>query len=432
MSRVIWLVLVGLTLVILAMSVPARYEQLTTLSFGANRAVQQLTIGEFALLKRFGIDVSLYATLVVAVEVVVQVIFILLGIMMFARESRNWVAMYVALGLITYAAYAVPTLDALLGESPAAAIASRFIQSVGLMCALTFFFVFPDGRMIPRWTIPVSVLWLVMTWTAFFFPGVPWYFLEPWNISTPVFFFLMAWWSTGLIAQLIRLRQTSNPTQRQQAKWVVYSVVLAVIGYAVTYLPRLFVLNLRLLPAISLAYSTLSMLLFYVTIVSIPVAMTFSILRYRLWDIDRLIGQTLLYGVTSAALVAIYIGAVLIIQQLIRVITDERGRVESVVVTTVAVALIAQPLRNRIQTAIDRRFFRARYDAALTVEAFGRTARETVDLGQLTAGLADVVQSTLHPSHLSLWLRARDARTRDVRAHDARSALPETGAAAPN
>jgi hypothetical protein len=201
-------------------------------------------------------------------------------------------------------------------------------------------------------------------------------------------------------------RTQKSSIQRQQTKWVVYSVTLAVFGYAVAYAPRVFFPDVRESGAPGLAYNLLALPFFYISVLMIPFAMTFSILRYRLWDIDRLIGRTLIYGLASAALVLIYVGAILVLQQLIRIVTGQ-GSVVVTVLSTIGVALLAAPLRNRIQAVVDQRFFRTKYDAQQAVEAFARTARETVDLTELTERLTDVVETTLHPSHTSVWIRSR-------------------------
>jgi hypothetical protein len=405
--RAAWLVLVALTLVAVLLAVPARYAELMTPSGLPDHAMQQLSAEEFFLLGGLHIKPEAYATAVIALEILLLAVFFGLGIVLFVRESSSWLGMYVSLALITYAAYATPTLDALLDGPAAAAWLSRFVQTIGLQAALTFFFLFPDGRFVPRWTILMAFAWLIAMWSAFFFPGVPWDFLDPWGLSATSFALLMAAWATGLVAQALRYRQTPSLVERQQTKWVLYSVLLAVIGYAITFIPHLVLPYLNMSPAPSLAYNALMPVFFYAAILSIPVAMTFSILRYRLWDIDRLIGQTLLYGLTSAALVAIYAGVVLVTVVLVGWNTSLGPA--PIVLTTIAVALIAQPLRDRLQDFIDRRFFRAKYDAEQTVDFFGRSARDTVDLHELTASLSDTVETALHPEHISVWIRPREA-----------------------
>lgn len=409
-ARAAWIAIVLLTVLAFAIAVPARFRELAVQGVGPDRPMQQLTYDQARMAARLGIDTDAYAVVIVAIEVALALVFIALGVLLFARESRTWLGIYVSLGLITYAGYAVPTLDALLAGPPLAALLSRFVQTIGLQCALTFFFIFPDGRFVPRWTLALAFVWLGVTWSAFLLPGVAWDFLEPWRISPGSFALLMLAWLTGLLAQVIRYRRAPSPIQRQQTKWVLYSVGLAVVGYAVSFAPRLLSPAVRTLAIVDLVNVVIAPFVFYAAILSIPIAMTFSILRYRLWDIDRFIGRTLQYGLTSAALVLIYIGVVLVTISVIRALNPNQPiAAEVIALATVGVAILARPIRDRVQALVDQRFFRAKYDAERTVAQFSKTARETVDLGELTEDLAGVVQTTLHPEHVTVWLRDRSS-----------------------
>lgn len=409
-ARAAWFAIALLTVLAFVVAVPVRFRELSTAGVGPDRPMQQLTHAQEAMAARIGIDTDAYAVVIVAIEIALALVFIALGVLLYARESHTWLGIYVSLGLITYAGYAVPTLDALLTGPPLAALLSRFVQTIGLQCALTFFFIFPDGRFVPRWTFALAFVWLGVTWSAFLFPGVAWDFLEPWRISSESFALLMLAWLTGLLAQVLRYRRAASPVQRQQTKWVLYSVGLAVVGYAVSFAPRLLPPAMRALPFVDMVNVLVAPFVFYAAILSIPVAMTFSILRYRLWDIDRFIGRTLLYGLTSAALVLIYVGVVLVTISVIRALNPRQPiAAEVIALATVGVAVLARPIRDRIQALIDQRFFRAKYDAEHTVAEFSKTAREKVDLSELTQDLAGVVQTTLQPERVSVWLRDRPA-----------------------
>ncbi len=136
----------------------------------------------------------------------------------------------------------------------------------------------------------------------------------------------------------------------------------------------------------------------------LPISFGVAILRYRLYGIDILINRTLVYFTLTATLALIYVGLIIALQYLLRGIINSNNDV-AVVVSTLAIAALFQPLRHRIQAMIDRRFYRRKYDAARTLAAFSATLRNEVDLSELSEHLVAVVQETMQPSHVSLWLR---------------------------
>jgi hypothetical protein len=134
-----------------------------------------------------------------------------------------------------------------------------------------------------------------------------------------------------------------------------------------------------------------------------------AVLRTRLWDIDTFINKALVYGSLTGILAAIYFGLILLLQDLLGVVINQHNDI-AIVVSTLAIAALFQPLRHRLQAIIDRRFYRRKYDAAKVVEAFSATLRNEVDLNQLREHLITVVQDTMQPSHISLWLREPDRK----------------------
>jgi len=131
--------------------------------------------------------------------------------------------------------------------------------------------------------------------------------------------------------------------------------------------------------------------------------MGIAILRYRLFEIDLIINRTLVYGLLTAILVLLYFGSVTALQYLFSLLTGQDNTL-AIVASTLAIAALFNPLRRRIQSFIDRRFYRRKYDAAKTLEAFGSRLRDETDLERIAEDLAKVVDETMQPSHISLWL----------------------------
>jgi hypothetical protein len=136
----------------------------------------------------------------------------------------------------------------------------------------------------------------------------------------------------------------------------------------------------------------------------VPVAIGFAVLKYRLYDIGLLINRTLVYGALTATLVAVYVGSIVVFQGLLRAFIGQESQL-AIVASTLAVVAPFNPLRHRIQGFIDRRFYRRKYDARKTLEAFSSTLRDETDLEALSDNLVGVVRETIQPAHASLWLR---------------------------
>jgi hypothetical protein len=218
----------------------------------------------------------------------------------------------------------------------------------------------------------------------------------------------MVWWSTGLLAQYRRYRGTVDVVRRQQTRLVVIALTVGVLGYAAIYLPRL-ILSPSTSEMVNLLYDLFGVPIFMMLIIPIPMAIAISIMRYQLFGIDVVIRRTLVYGILTAILAMIYFCSVALLQWMLRPLLG--GDSDLVVVaSTLVIASLAQPLRRRIQGAIDRRFYRRKYDAAKTLAAFGATFRDEVDLDKLSGDLLTAVHETVQPEHASLWLRPPEAR----------------------
>ena len=143
----------------------------------------------------------------------------------------------------------------------------------------------------------------------------------------------------------------------------------------------------------------------------VPLSLSIAILRYRLYDIDQLINRTLVYGSLTALLVGVSFGGIVVLQKVFVVLTHEKSTL-AVVASTLVIAALFHPLRGRIQSFIDRRFYRRKYNAAKTLEAFSAALRDETDLEALNDDLVGVVRETVQPAHVSLWLRPNAAATK--------------------
>ena len=190
------------------------------------------------------------------------------------------------------------------------------------------------------------------------------------------------------VSVVVRFRR-SRGVERQQMKWFVYAAALILLAPAVNYLP-----------------DVVNGVWFALVLIATSSATGIAVLKYRLYDIDVVINRTLVYGALTALLVLVYFGGVATTQAIFRTLTGQQEQPQlAVVVSTLVIAALFNPLRRRIQSFIDRRFYRSNYDARKTLEAFSAKLRDETDLDALNAELVGVVRETMQPAYVALWLR---------------------------
>jgi hypothetical protein len=214
----------------------------------------------------------------------------------------------------------------------------------------------------------------------------------------------------GLLSLILRLRRAAAD-ERQQLKWFLFAAVPAVLCFSLVLLDDLLYIvtteflsnTMEIVPSEVWGYSL------YVAVFAllvIPVCTYIAILKYRLYDIDVVINRSLVYGSLTVMLALVYFGGVATTQTIFRALTGQKEQAQlAIVVSTLLIAALFNPLRRRIQGFIDRRFYRRKYDARKTLEAFSAKLRDETDLDALNAELVGVVRETMQPAHVSLWLR---------------------------
>jgi hypothetical protein len=277
-------------------------------------------------------------------------------------------------------------------------VVALMLFGVGEASAVIFFYLFPSGRFAPRWTRWGAVCVVTYYALVVFFPVLPS------NAGGPASYLILLFFISAVVAQVYRYRRVSTPVERQQTKWVVLGIATATAAF-------FFNIPLgALLPAAvkdSVILGNLNPIFPYALLL-IPVSIALAVSRTRLWDIDVLINRALVYGALTALLAATYAGLILGLEGLAGLAGGAASQGPVVlVVSTLAVAALFSPLRRRIQRLIDRRFYRAKYDTARTLERFAATLRQDVDLSGLRDDLLGAVEETMHPAHISLWLAVR-------------------------
>jgi hypothetical protein len=330
------------------------------------------------------------------------------GLFIFWRKSDDGAAMLFALLLVVWGGTTIRALEALERAHSGLWLPVRLLSLTAVFLLLIVLLVFPDGRFVPAWTrllagaaVPLLVLFADVSKTMNALPDLP----EGISRGRFALQVLVAsiFVATGLWAQVYRYRHVSGPVQRQQTHWVVFSLgLLFVVLFVGLIIPSLLVDTAN-------SWFAWTLLATAPLFIAFPVSVATAILRYRLYDIDRIISRTMVYGALTVLLAGVYAGAVLVLGQLFGGIGGEPPS-WAIAGVTLAVAALFQPARRRIQSTVDRRFNRHRYDAAKTIEGFSVRLRDHVDLDTLTAELLAVVDQTVESTKATLWLRPGGSR----------------------
>jgi hypothetical protein len=345
----------------------------------------------------------------------------LVGVLVASRQPRNPVGWFVlghalcfSLGEFgrQYAIYGVLTRHGSLPFARAMIWPTYWVWYPGLVLMISLLpLYFPDGRLVARgwrWATGLAVVFgTFATGLAMVRPGdneargIP----NPLGIESlggearalsPVFEVLMpAGWlllgSVAVASLMVRFRR-SRAEERKQLEWFLYAVILVLLVNTASQ-----IFSAELLP------SAVREFLFVFTLEGLWVAIGIAILRYRLYGIDILINRTLVYGTLTASLAALYFGVVVVLQMVLDLLSGQQSTL-AVVASTLLIAALFNPLRRRIQSFIDRRFYRRKYDARQTLETFSSKMRNETDLDTLSDDLVGVVRETVQPAHVSLWV----------------------------
>jgi hypothetical protein len=398
-ARVAWFILAGVTFLLLLAALPGYIAGFPYGSAISVQASQEL----------------IFATQVISSLASLGAAFlsISLAVLLFIRRPQDSMALFISYYLLLYALVMTGLLEAFMSywgfsQEIALNIQTVFatVPTVILLC------IFPSGRLVPTWTkwlIAGSGFIILMilirpdeNWTAFSSPYT--------QIIGGVLGVILI---LGIYAQVYRYRNTSPLLEREQTKWVLAGLIIWVAYLAVSSVPWFIVQNLPSdqpmpwwVPITSVSW--------WLSLSIVPLSLSVAILRYRLFDIDVIIRKTLIYGALTITLVLVYFGGVVILQAVFTAISGGQSPI-AIVISTLVIAALFSPLRNRIQSDIDRRFFRSNYNARQAVEIFAIRVRDETDLETLCDELIGVAKETMQPGFVSLWLQDSEDNRGDIR-----------------
>ncbi len=395
MARAGWIALALILLANFVANLPAYYQSAQTLCNSSDPAgcpTGQLTPVYAHLLDQLHLSVAVVVVLFASLTIAVSLAYWVMGLLIFWRKSQDWTGLLASLALVMLGAigiFAFPT-----AQTPRLVFfLDNGIDDMVPLALFIFIFTFPTGRFTPRWTLAPFALLVVGALP--FVPSLVSLLLLPLAVGVQVY----------------RYVRIYDMVQRQQAKWFVFG-----FGSGTSCLAAYYLLN-AVVPGWNAPdswYQLLNPLTWLLLWTLMLLSISIAILRYRLWDIDTIINKALVYGLLTGLLGALYAGLIIGLEDLVGLFGRTTAQNPLVlVVSTLAIAALFLPVRRRIQAIIDRRFYRRKYDAEKTLAAFSATLRNEVDLEQLSEQLIAVVNETMQPAHVSLWLRPPERRAEE-------------------
>jgi signal transduction histidine kinase len=390
--QVIWVGLAVLIISIHVIRLPANYAQLSMVCEGAQCESPSLSLKNVADLQAAGLSVDFYATYFITISLTSTLVWMAAAIVIFKRRSDDPMAIFAALTL-------------LLGVNGFGASQSsglmffvmKVLMSMSSVCILLFLFVFPDGRFTPRWIVwPVLIILLIETsvdLSLYLFGEPPQSLVLAQGLSVPVAVIL--WISV----QVYRYRSRSGPVQKQQMKWVLFGMAVPISYLAIVTI--IFAFMPQIDPQQNTLLNIVGSTLFYLFTLFIPVSIGFAILRYRLWDINLVISQTLVYGTLTIAIIGIYVVAVMGLSTLLG---TENNTILSLIVTGI-VAISFQPARERLQRVVNQLIFGDRDSPGDALARLGHRMEGTLSPDDVLPTIVTTIRDSLRIPYAGIVLK---------------------------
>ena len=347
------------------------------------------------LFNRIDLSFQTWINIQLALGLVTAACYCIVGMFIFARKKNDWFGLYVSIVLVLYGTITSSQVSILKDQYPWTGFFLQPLSVITWAFWFIIFYLFPDGHFVPRWTRWFAVFLLLgfAIDITFYRGDTP----PTWLAAV-----LLPGMVIALISQVYRYWRVSGPVERQQTKWVLFAILVLgfslIIGMISILFPQLDIDSPGAL--FILIFTLVSSLL----ILILPISIGFAILRYRLWDVDLIIRRTLVYSALTLLLGLVYFGLVTLLQNLFSSISNQQST-PAIILSTLAIYVLFNPLRKRLQDFIDRRFYRRKYNAEKTLAGFAAVARNETDLEALSAELVRVVQETMQPEQVSLWLK---------------------------
>lgn len=415
-ARLLWLLCVGVTVSFFVTLIPT-YPRIFSRIVGSYNLLDfgRLSLEMYRLLGGIGLTPEHYSRFIIGIHIFTFVSSLILGLLIAIRRSDDWMSLLASLFIVAFGSTFSSMINAANSSVPESSLlVSGGAYVVALASFVMFMYLFPDGRFIPRWLIPIALInslilvalfvqWIVLTprlnapggFNLGFFFSIRQQANLPGGVVALYFLQLVGF---GVGAQVYRYFRYSDDVQRQQAKWLVLGTGLVLLSFLLFVVPSMLLQDL--MPPL---VKNVGDILFLASLPAIPVTLGFSILRYRVWDVDFVINRTLVYGVMTVLLVGIFGFLFFAIRELLSTMLGGQADVIAAVIPAVVATALFNPVRRRLRSFIDKRFYGIHIDYATPAGRIPNTSHRQTHIGGYTdlhligsGGMGEVYRAT-HP-----------------------------------
>ena len=410
LARGVWLGAMALAVVILIAAVPVRFSKL--LNFLSIFIIDTSTTRAGDLdpnavqngLQQLGVSPGFYAAYNVALELIMVLGFLVVGIVIFLRKSNDLMAIAVSFTLVTFGPALSFTANTLVAAQPEWRLTVNSLSIGWTTFGLIFLGLFPDGKFVPGWMRIWAGIWIAYSSAYFISPDNSPINPNNWPIEI-ITAGTIGVLGVGIYAQVYRYRRVSGPTRRQQTKWVVFGMATLVAGIFAQFVPYVVLQESGLPNSTRMLYDLIIAPITNLLILCLPLTVAFSVLRYRLYDIDFIINRTLVYVPLTAILAGLYSASIALLQKLFVAATGEKSDA-AIVITTLLLTTTFTPIKNGLQSAVDKRFKETR-DATKKLKLFDQQVRsvgDVLDTRQITRRLLDETTTAFNAKSGAVYL----------------------------
>jgi hypothetical protein len=416
LAQISWIVVVVVNLVAFVVSLQPTFELFKAPCLDMqteNCPPGQAPLADWRALQAQGLSVTAWSLLMLGVIIGISLLLFGSGFIIAWRRRHDLTGLFVSATLITFGATGMSdSLTNATGVPEFLTMLQFGTVVISYPALAAFLLTFPNGKFTPGWTAIIVPLWIVQF--VLFNSGAP-----AWVLALSI----LVTWGGCAVTQIYRYLRVYTVRERQQTKWVVFGLAVGIGLNIIAALVPIIWPGVNTTGSLFQLTQIVWLALFWAPL---PVGVGIALLRYRLYDIDIIIKRTVTYGLVTLTLACVYVGGVFGGQQALLALTKANAHDTPpilIVLTTLVVAALFQPLRLWIQTGVDRAFYRRVYDARQTVERFSAALRSEVDLPALSAQLTAMVEDTMQPASVSLWLRDAANDARNVATQDTVSAM---------